>query len=255
MSKQIQSQDEIERVKPLSDQEYRLLDICNQVIERENYRSDRSFLMANGFNPTLLYKVRTGRQKMPSKVLSVLKEKYGVNINYIYSGEGQPFIAGVGVKEGDQGSNVSFQVPAINWQSLPVVTESVTASFVEHFGQSQEVEFEEYIQIPMSNQERLPSGSVLVRVRGESMVPQIQDGALIMVTPVSASDWVYLNSGIYVIAYGSFLVVKRVIDNELRVKNILTLHSDNPLAGVNVVGMEDIRGIWKVHEVLRSPVR
>ena len=232
-------------------EEVRMLDLTAAIITREGMRSEREFLLQNGLNPTLLYKVRTGKQQLPPLLVSILANKYLANVTYIYTGQGEPF----GDAPSKPESNASFNEEAVQWVELPLITERVTASFVENFGQDYRANlFEDTLRIPLQQAEKLPKGAAVVVVSGDSMEPQLQDGAKILISPISPADFKYINSGVYVVAYGSFFVVKRIKDNELLRFNYLTLHSDNPKAGNLIVEWKDLRGIWKVLEIARSPV-
>lgn len=54
--------------------------------------------------------------------------------------------------------------------------------------------------------------------------------------------------------FGHQLTVKRIKDNDFLTKRQLVLHSDNPKAVMLTVAGEDIRGLWKVVDVIRGRV-
>ncbi|GAA4441047.1 hypothetical protein GCM10023091_25580 [Ravibacter arvi] len=95
---------------------------------------------------------------------------------------------------------------------------------------------------------------VVIEVSGNSMSPQLVDGARIIATEVNQGDWMYQSGGVFAVVYRDFFVVKRIRENELLTRQYLTLHSDNPLGGSISVPAQDLRGLWKVHGIVFAPV-
>lgn len=95
---------------------------------------------------------------------------------------------------------------------------------------------------------------VVFEVAGDSMYPKYSRGTKVRCKKVKRGDWDYLSSGVYAISYNDSFVVKRVKDNELLTKGLLTLHSDNPLVGGSTpVPVDQIHHIWKVLRIIDSP--
>lgn len=95
---------------------------------------------------------------------------------------------------------------------------------------------------------------VVIEVSGNSMSPQLVDGARVIATEISHADWLYQSGGVFAVVYRDFFVIKRIRENELLTKQYLTLHSDNPLGGSVSVPAQDLRGLWKVHGIVYAPV-
>lgn len=95
---------------------------------------------------------------------------------------------------------------------------------------------------------------VVIEVAGNSMSPQLVDGARVIATEVNQADWMYQSGGVYAVVYRDFFVLKRIRENELLTRHYLTLHSDNPLGGSVSVPAHDLRGLWKVHGIVYAPV-
>ena len=71
---------------------------------------------------------------------------------------------------------------------------------------------------------------------------------------VDTGNWVYINSGVYVVVFSSFFVVKRVKNSPTN--GILSLHSDNTETGGSFeVPLSDVRRIWKVLRIVDAPAR
>ncbi len=95
---------------------------------------------------------------------------------------------------------------------------------------------------------------VVIEVSGNSMSPQLVDGARVIATEIIQADWLYRSGGVFAGVYRDFVVIKRIRENELLTKHYLTLHSDNPLGGSVSVPAQDLRGLWKVHGIVYAPV-
>lgn len=95
---------------------------------------------------------------------------------------------------------------------------------------------------------------VIIEIAGNSMSPQLLNGAKVLAVQVDPGNWIYQSGGVYAVIYRDFFVVKRIRENELMTRRYLTLHSDNPLGGSMTVPGEEIRGIWKVAHIVNAPV-
>jgi repressor LexA len=95
---------------------------------------------------------------------------------------------------------------------------------------------------------------MIIEISGNSMSPQLVNGAKVMVVPVDPGDWIYQSGGVFAVIYRDFFVVKRIRENDLLTRHYLTLHSDNPLGGSVSVPAGEIRGIWKVAHIVSAPV-
>ena len=87
------------------------------------------------------------------------------------------------------------------------------------------------------------------------MKPTINERSRVLAELLDTGDIEYINAGVYIVAYRNYLVIKRVIDNNLLVDGTLTLHSDNPLSGKTLIRRDDIRFVWRVSDIVGSKVR
>ena len=95
---------------------------------------------------------------------------------------------------------------------------------------------------------------VIIEIDGDSMEPNYYSGTKVRCKEVDAGDWVYINSGVYVIVYSNLFVVKRVKNSPAN--GVLTLHSDNTETGGTAhVPLGDIRKILKVMRIVDAPAR
>lgn len=95
---------------------------------------------------------------------------------------------------------------------------------------------------------------VIIEIDGDSMEPNYYSGTKVRCKEVDPGDWIYINSGVYVVVYSNLFVVKRVKNSPAN--GILTLHSDNTETGGTAdVPLDDIRKIWKVMRIVDAPAR
>jgi len=98
------------------------------------------------------------------------------------------------------------------------------------------------------------TNQVVIEIDGDSMEPNYTSGTKVRCKEIPNGDWQYINSGVYVIIYANFFVVKRVKNSPSN--GILTLHSDNTeTGGTTDVPLDDVRRIWKVMRIVDAPAR
>jgi|GEM_PF-617121 len=100
---------------------------------------------------------------------------------------------------------------------------------------------------------RPTADSLLIEVEGDSMMPTLHSGDVLLIAPVPITDWKFLSGGVYTVLFGSdHLVVKRVKRNTLATEGTLRLESDNPTGGQIELQGADIIGIFKVLAITRN---
>lgn len=219
----------------------RFLQAVQAIQVREGFKNNSQFLAAHGWNHALLNKIRAGLQSAPSEVLTVLAERYKLNLNYIFLGLEPMFIDGLV----PQMAKSSYQVPFLPARAMATFAET----YLNDFDYTQLSSIEYISDVPPTK------GAIAIEVEGDSMAEQLHPGSIILCVPVNQDDLKYLNSGVYTIIYGNHLVVKRIKNNDLLQSGTLTLHSDNPKHGSVTIMGEDIRHVWKVDQILKGVVR
>ncbi|GAB2795536.1 hypothetical protein GCM10027275_45910 [Rhabdobacter roseus] len=150
-------------------------------------------------------------------------------------------------------SNARLLAEQTSYQEVPYVPVKFHASFVETYTQGFRYEELETYRVNSEVVKNLRS-PVILEISGNSMTPQLADGAKVLATPIDQGDWMYQSGGVFAVIYRDFFVVKRIRENELLTKHYLTLHSDNPLGGSVSVPANEIRGIWRIASIVSSPV-
>ena len=132
---------------------------------------------------------------------------------------------------------------AAKYVSVPYVSIQARASIIEQGGYSQPEIEDTYHVLQEPGQDY--GNSYVFEVNGDSMEPTITSGSKILCETIDQSNWQYINSGLYVIQFADYLLLKRVKSNDMLTKGYLELHSDNSQGGSVVVKQEDIRRIWR----------
>ena len=201
-----------------------------------------------GENPSKFYNILSGRAK-PSydTIMSLLACYPQIRADYLLRG----ILPVLG--ESSSEGNSRFTVSDENLIEVPFVPIKFYASFVETYTEGfRKMDMETYRVRSASVRANKPA--VVIEISGNSMTPQLSNGAKVLAEQVDQSNWEYQSGGIFAVMYRDFFVVKRIRDNELMTKKYLTLHSDNPLGGSVTVGHKDLRGMWKIVSIVDSPV-
>ena len=198
--------------------------------------------MAEGISKQSISNAKGGRNTVPIKLMQALSKQYNVDINYIITGEGEPFIK----------ANVS-NVEAVgayisdNLVRVPYVPVSATASFIDSL-YDVNYEMDTYSLVPEKD-ELLDDKYMVFQVNGDSMEPTIPDGSKILAHKIDESQWENAD-GVVVVVYGKVLTVKRIKKNALYLDNLLVLKADNHKHGEMDVERREIRGMWKVKRIV-----
>jgi phage repressor protein C with HTH and peptisase S24 domain len=194
----------------------------------------------------------------PTNLVKLRTHFPGLSTDWLITGRGVAFRTGGGILEG----GMPPAAPAMATPSGPGIRPSFTmvpyvalrarASFVSDY-----IAGVPYAQLEARAVQIDPSlvnlkEPLLIDVEGDSMMPTLIPGDRLLVTAVPATDWRYESEGVYVVIYGEdYLVVKRIKQNRLSTEGFLTLSSDNPEGGEVQVAGEDIRGMYKLRQLIR----
>jgi repressor LexA len=94
------------------------------------------------------------------------------------------------------------------------------------------------------------SDCVVVKLTDSSMSPRYPPGMRLLARPVKTADWDHINSTLTLVLYRTTLVVRRIKENELPTKNLITLHADNSDSGFVIVKREDLRSLWQIIDIV-----
>ncbi|MBC6606959.1 LexA family transcriptional regulator [Hymenobacter sp. BT188] len=197
--------------------------------------------------------------KIKRPLLQKLAELYKSNTTYIETGtQPQPNVAfATGNKPYiGEPKDVRFRHPSTleEFLNLPAVPVRARTLFMEMAGSGSDYSDLEIMRAYNPSSELHKVGSIAIEVDGDSMEPQLRSGMWVAAYPIDPSDFKYVSSGVYVVDFGSSLVIKRIKDNDLLTDGTLTLHSDNERAGKVTIKSNDLRRLWRVVDVIRARV-
>lgn len=198
-------------------------------------------------NSSKFYNILNGRAK-PSydTIIRILDHYPQVSADFLLRGV-QPILNGA------DPSNARLVANEISYVEVPFVPIKFHASFVETYTDGFRYADLETYSVSTEAVKGLRD-PIIIEISGNSMSPQLVNGAKVMVVPVDPGDWIYQSGGVFAVIYRDFFVVKRIRENELLTKHYLTLHSDNPLGGSVSVPADEIRGLWRVAHIVSAPV-
>jgi repressor LexA len=198
-------------------------------------------------NSSKFYNILSGRAK-PSydTIIGILNYYPQVRADFLLRGEG-PVLT-----EGDY-SNAYPSPPEMAYVDVPFVPVKFHASFVESYSDGYRFQDLDSCRVSKDLVQNLRE-PVVLEVSGNSMSPQLVHGARVLAVPIDTGDWIYQSGGVFAVIYRDFFVVKRIRENDLLTKHYLTLHSDNPMGGSVTVPSNEIRGIWRVANIVSAPV-
>lgn len=88
-----------------------------------------------------------------------------------------------------------------------------------------------------------------------AMMPQLLPGSMLAGQYIETNSWSKQKNGVYAIVMdGGMVLVRRILENELPTKGVLTLHSDNTATHPQVVMADDIHSMYAIHEILKQAV-
>ena len=188
--------------------------------------------------------LEAGRHQPSNEALETIVAKLGISRNWLWFGSGP-------MEEfSPLGGNVQLlgDLEEADYLDVKLVTCKVRGGFMDMMDERGIESYEglSNVRIYDPTPEMRKPGTLGFEIDGDSMEPQLRTGMKVVGTWVDLSNVKYMTSGVYVVAFGNQLTIKRVKSNEVMERGILTLHADNPNAGTLPVAAENIRYVWKV---------
>ena len=221
-----------------------------KVVRRARSLTQQQMADLLGISRPTVAQLEGGRHQPSNEVLETIVAELNVSRNWLWFNS-EPM-----EEQGTTGRDValvkkSLDAEYIDCSFIPV---SLRASLVDLVTTEGDYGQFEMMRIFKPGSELRKVGTLVFEIDCDSMEPQLRSGMLVAVTPVPLADIKYTVSGVYVATFGNQLTIKRIKDNDLLTKRQLVLHSDNPQAGMLTVAGEDIRGLWKVVDIIRGRV-
>lgn len=186
--------------------------------------------------PSTISQYRHGKIKPDLITLKKICDYAGVDLNYFNNHESNSKIVSTAEDAG--------------YMFLPLVSHVAYASFIENVSQTLQ---EPEVTYGVPSRKKIKKGSVVIEIKGDSMLPQLRSGAKVLAEPIDPSDWAFINAGVYAVIYANFFVTKRIKTNNLLTDKTLTLYSDNDTNTI-LIPESQIRHIYKIIEIVHSQV-
>lgn len=194
-------------------------------------------------DPSNLSKVLNGKLPFTEGLVNRMVVDLGVSKSWLRDGIGLPYGKEPMAREI---ATASLPQPTLAKQGTPIYDIDVTAGC-----RSLELLFGEVKPVGMIDIPELPSGSNLVKVRGDSMSPRIVNGGYVAVRPISDMRNIFWGQ-IYVVELDEFRMVKYVRRHPD--PSMVILHSDNPAYDDMDVARADIRSLYMVEAILNYEI-
>ena len=224
-----------------------------QFIELKHLSSN-AFAKEIGVDPSNLNKMLAGKQKITEKTIGKIGKTFlELNLDWLKTGEGV----------------IILRNPENNAVLLgnPVAEIKENLVDVKFYEVTPSATFKDYCQGMSENPSRISiipikgecidETSCVFEIHGDSMAPQIQNGALVLCREIPPTRWHTLNDCVVVIAYGDKFVIKRIIKNRLDGENYIILASDNPdnqKSLSDCVALKDIRCIFTAERIISQRI-
>ncbi|MBC7313556.1 MAG: transcriptional regulator [Rhizobium sp.] len=187
--------------------------------EALGFRNREDFAAAYGAPKKTVEKYEQGLSELPTKLMLWLRDTYRINLSWLISGDGEMRSGGPEL--------LPAPIPLEDGM-IRIKHYNVAAAAGEGLVPVDEHEEPEDIILARSFLRRLgasPEGSQVIFARGESMLPTIPDGSLLL---VDRSKTRIDDNGVFVFRIGEGIKVKRA---RWRADQRIDLVSDNQLAG------------------------
>lgn len=202
-----------------------------------------------GTSQSALSAIISGARNLTDGFAARIEATCGISSVWLLTGIGEM------LKKSDA-SNVEL----LGRASSPIMEDTVEVTFFDvnptatfqDLGESISNSYDTVHVIPLRG-ERLDKSYCVFEIHGDSMSPTVLSHARILCKSIPPQQWHHAD-GVIVIAYASKVVLKRVKCNDLDSGNLLTLVSDNPDYGTEVVQLADIHCIYKAKRIISQDI-
>lgn len=206
-------------------------------------KTQQQFAALMGIDGPNLSRILNGRTPFSDAMVNRIVVNLGVSKDWLLYGTDVPFAkTSEHVIESVGDSDAPVRVLTREANGAPVYDIDVTAGYSELSSMFTSDRIIGYLQLPQVN----PANAV-VRVSGESMVPQIPDGAFIAIRPISSDAPIFWGQT-YLVILDDYRMVKVLRRHQDPSKVIL--HSINPDYDDMEVNRSAIKGIYVVDAVI-----
>lgn len=207
-------------------------------------KSQAEFARMLSIDPSNLSKHLSGKLAVSDALINRIVVDMGVSKQWLKEGEDVPF-----------SKNAGMALPVVDMMQeqgrrsdgIPVYDIDVTAGCTPLEAQLTSDRITGYVSLP-----RLSPDTLIVRVSGDSMTPDIIDGGMIALRPVVNTETIFWGQ-IYVVVTDDFRLVKYVRRHPSNREKVI-LHSANPNYDDMEVDRADIRAMFRVEAIINCRI-
>lgn len=205
-------------------------------------KTQQQFASLIGVDGPNLSRILNGRTPFTDAMINRIVVNLGVSKDWLLNGVDVPFPKNI-VRQFDTFDDEQISKPVkLVSEGTPVYDIDVTAGYSELSSLFTDDRIEGYLQLPQVN-----PNNVVVHVSGESMMPQIPNGALISIRPLGKDAPIFWGQT-YLVILEDYRMVKILRKHSDPDKVIL--HSYNPEFDDMEIKRSDIKSLYVVDAVL-----
>lgn len=204
-------------------------------------KTQQQFAALIGVDGPNLSRILNGRTPFSDAMINRIVVNLGVSKEWLLYGTDVAFpknvVRDIEIFEADRPRDIE-----VRGEGAPVYDIDVTAGYSELSGMFTQDRIVGYLQLPQVNPK-----NVIVHVSGESMTPQIPNGSLISIRPLSKDAPIFWGQTYLVILedYRMVKVLRRHPDPDK-----IILHSNNPAFDDMEINRSDIKSLYVVDAVI-----
>ena len=206
--------------------------------------SQAEFARRINIDPSNLCKHLTSKLPITDVLINRIVVEMGVSKQWLKYGDDVPYskVAGQSVEVLDV-----EKLSVVKQPGIPVYDIDVTAGCEELSMMFTQDKIDGFVSLP-----RMSQNSIIVRVSGNSMCPEINDGGYIAIRPVKNIDTIFWGH-IYVVVTEDYRLVKYVRRDNADDKKII-LHSANPEYDDMELPKSSIKNLFLVEAILNFKI-
>ncbi|MCI5782889.1 MAG: XRE family transcriptional regulator [Bacteroidales bacterium] len=206
--------------------------------------SQAEFARRINIDPSNLCKHLTSKLPITDVLINRIVVEMGVSKQWLKYGDDVPYskVAGQSVEVLDV-----EKLSVVKQPGIPVYDIDVTAGCEELSMMFTQDKIDGFVSLP-----RMSQNSIIVRVSGNSMYPEINDGGYIAIRPVKNIDTIFWGH-IYVVVTEDYRLVKYVRRDNADDKKII-LHSANPEYDDMELPKSSIKNLFLVEAILNFKI-
>lgn len=199
--------------------------------------SQQEFASRIGITQGALSQLESKKSKLSLDSLLKINRVFGVDCNWLVTGEGEIFYQ-QNVRELRRMGNANNGVKRGGFISL--VRGETHAGYLKNYQNEKYLNSLDVYKIPGYEN----GGYRLFEIEGDSMIPSIYPGEIVVCEPVSDALAIE-NGGLHIVVAEEGIVAKRTYIYE-EDRNMLILKSDNPGYKTYSISMSGVREIWQI---------